>query len=55
MVAYDFTVASFDANATKEDIEKMVLELEEIQKWIEGKTIRKIIVVPKRMVNIVIG
>ena len=48
-------VASFDANATKEDIEKMVLELEEIQKWIEGKTIRKIIVVPKRMVNIVIG
>ena len=48
-------VASFDANATKEDIEKMVLELEEIQKWIEGKTIRKIIVVPKRMVNIVVG
>ena len=48
-------VASFDANASKEDIEKMVLELEDIQKWIEGKTIRKIIVVPKRMVNIVIG
>jgi leucyl-tRNA synthetase len=48
-------MADFDANASKEDIEKAALELEEIQKWIEGKTVRKIIVVPKRMVNIVVG
>ncbi len=45
----------FDANATKEEIEKEAVELEIIQKYIEGKTIRKIIVVPKRMVNIVVG
>ncbi len=39
----------------KEEIEKMALEVEQIQKWLEGKTVRKIIVVPKRMVNIVVG
>ena len=39
---------------SKEDIEKAVLEAEEAQKWIEGKTPRKVIVVPKKIVNIVI-
>ena len=48
-------VADFDANASKEAIEKAALELPEIQKWLEDKTIRKVIVVPKRMVNIVVG
>ncbi|MEL7119756.1 MAG: class I tRNA ligase family protein, partial [Bacteroidota bacterium] len=48
-------VASFDAEASKEDLEKAALEIEDIQKWIEGKNIRKIIVVPKRMINIVVG
>ena len=48
-------MAEFDANASKEDIEKAAVELPEIQKWLEDKTIRKIIVVPKRMVNIVVG
>ena len=48
-------VADFDANASKETIEKAALELPEIQKWLEDKTIRKVIVVPKRMVNIVVG
>jgi leucyl-tRNA synthetase len=47
--------AVFPANASKEDIEKAAVEIEGIQRWIEGKTIRKIIVVPKRMVNIVVG
>ncbi len=47
--------ASFAADASKDDIEKIVLELEEIKKWTEGKTVRKVIVVPKRMVNIVVG
>ena len=49
------TKASFDANASKEDIEKAVVTLPELEKWLEGKTVRKIIVVPKRMVNIVVG
>lgn len=39
----------------KEEVEKAVLAAEEAQRWIEGKTIRKIIVVPKRIVNVVIG
>ena len=46
---------AFPANATKEELEKMALELESVQKHIDGKTIRKIIVVPKRMINIVVG
>jgi leucyl-tRNA synthetase len=29
--------------------------MEAIQKYTEGKTVRKVIVVPKRMVNIVVG
>ncbi len=48
-------MASFDVNASKDDIEKAALGIDIIQKWTEGKTIRKVIVVPKRMVNIVVG
>ncbi len=40
---------------SKDDVEKAVLEAEDSQKWIEGKSIRKVIVVPNRIVNIVIG
>ncbi|HFA47693.1 MAG TPA: leucine--tRNA ligase [Bacteroidetes bacterium] len=43
------------ANASKEDLEKMALELESTQKWIDGKTVRKVIVVPGRMINVVVG
>ncbi len=39
----------------KEEVEKAVLAAEDSQKWLEGKTIRKVIVVPKRIVNIVVG
>jgi leucyl-tRNA synthetase len=42
------------ADATTDAIEKEALAVEEVQKWIDGKPIRKVIVVPKRMVNIVI-
>jgi len=45
----------FPATYSKEEIEKEALTLAEIQKYTEGKTIRKVIVVPKRMVNIVVG
>ncbi len=45
----------FPATATKEELEKAVLEVEGVNKWIEGKAIRKIIVVPGRMINIVVS
>lgn len=46
--------ATFAADASKQIIEETALQMEEVQKWIDGKTIRKVIVVPKRMVNIVV-
>ncbi len=36
------------------DVEKEVLSSEEAKKWLEGKTPKKVIVVPKRIVNIVV-
>lgn len=40
--------------ATKEEIEKIVMDYERINEWTQGKQIRKIIVVPKKLVNIVV-
>ena len=37
---------------SKEEIEEMVMELESVKRWIEGMTIRKVILVPGRLVNI---
>ena len=39
----------------KEEVEKVALSHENSAKWLEGKTIRKVIVVPKKIVNIVLG
>ncbi|MCH2021262.1 MAG: leucine--tRNA ligase [Saprospiraceae bacterium] len=47
-------IATFEINATKQVIEEYALGLEEIKKWIDGRPVRKVIIVPKRMVNIVI-
>ena len=44
---------TFPADATKEAIEKKALEDERSQHYIDGKTIVKIIVVPKKIINIV--
>ena len=41
------------AQADKESIEKAALENENVKKFTEGKVIRKIIIVPKKLVNIV--
>ncbi|MUK90766.1 leucine--tRNA ligase [Ornithinibacillus sp. L9] len=38
---------------SKDELEKIALEDETIQEWIEGKTVRKVIVVPGKLVNIV--
>ncbi len=42
-----------DKNADKEQIEALALEDEKVKRKIEGKTVRKIIVIPGRLVNIV--
>src|SRR5690606_9066033 len=47
--------ANFPADASNDEIEKAAVEMEDIQKWTEGKSVRKVIVVPNRMVNIVVG
>jgi leucyl-tRNA synthetase len=44
----------FAKDADKKEMEEKALELDFVQKWIEGKTIRKVIIVPGRMVNIVV-
>ena len=45
---------TFAADATKEDIEKQTLEDEHSAKYIDGKQIVKVIVVPKKIINIVL-
>ncbi len=49
-----FTV-ELDANADKKQVEEIAINHEKAKKYLEGKQIRKVIVVPKRMVNIVVG
>lgn len=48
------TSISFPADMSKEDIEKAVLENENVIKWLDGNSPKKLIVVPKRIVNVVI-
>ena len=43
-----------DVNESQQNIEKAVLQLESIQKWLDGKSPKKIIIVQGRMINIVI-
>jgi leucyl-tRNA synthetase len=43
------------SSATKEEIEATALTAEKVQQWLEGKTIRKVIVVPGRLVNIAVS
>jgi leucyl-tRNA synthetase len=43
------------ADADNETLEKLALESEKVQGFMEGKTVRKIIVVPGKLVNVVIG
>ena len=45
----------FPAGTAKDVLEKEALALEEIKKWTEGKEIKKIIVVPNKMINIVVA
>ncbi len=36
------------------DLEKAALELDSVKKWLEGQTVKKVVVVPGRMINIVV-
>src|SRR5699024_1863831 len=47
------TEVKVDKDIGKEELEKLALEDEKIQEWIEGKTVRKVIVIPGKLVNIV--
>lgn len=42
------------AGSTNEEIEKSAMGLPEIIKWIEGNTVKKVVIVPEKMINIVI-
>lgn len=46
--------AELPTNMSKEDVEKEVLAMEKAQKYLEGKSPKKVIVVPGRIVNIVV-
>ena len=43
-----------EVDAAKEEIESIALNDENVQRFIDGKTVRKVIVVPKKLVNIVV-
>lgn len=42
-------------DAAKEEIEEKALQHEKAQRWIEGKQVRKVIVIPNKIVNIVVS
>lgn len=44
----------FPADAVQAEVEETVLKHELAQKWLEGKTPKKIIFVPKKMINVVL-
>lgn len=48
-----FTV-ELPANMSAEDVQNTVMAMPEAEKWLEGKTPKKVIVVPGRIVNIVL-
>lgn len=46
---------SVAANATEEEIKELALASAKVQEFLQGKQVRKVIVVPKKLVNIVAG
>ena len=40
-------------NASQEEVKAKALELENVKRQLEGKEIRKVIVVPNRLINLV--
>ena len=48
------TTITISLDATQDEVEKIVLNNDIVQKWIEGKTPKKIIYVKNKMVNVVV-
>lgn len=48
-------ILELPADMSKDEVEKTALADEQAGKWLEGKQVRKVIVVPKKIVNIVVG
>jgi leucyl-tRNA synthetase len=46
---------SVSAGTGKEELEKLAFDNERIQEWISGKSVKRVIVVPDKLVNIVVG
>jgi leucyl-tRNA synthetase len=44
----------FPATSGQQELQEAVLKLEVVRKWIEGKQVQRVVVVPKRMINIVV-
>lgn len=44
----------FSADAVQADVEKAVLSHELAQRWLDGKTPKKVVFVPKKMINVVL-
>jgi leucyl-tRNA synthetase len=47
-------IEDIPVDMSQKDVESMVISLEYVQKWTEGKKIKKVIIVTGRMINIVI-
>ena len=45
---------TLSVNSSHDEIESSARNLPEINKWIEGKPIRKVIIVPEKMINLVV-
>jgi leucyl-tRNA synthetase len=48
-------VIKVSVEATQQQLQELALANEDVKPFIEGKTIKKVIVLPKRLVNIVVG
>jgi leucyl-tRNA synthetase len=48
-------VIKVGATASQQEIEQTALQAEKVKPFLEGKTVKKIIIVPRRLVNIVVG
>ena len=42
------------SDVTEVDVKKMVMELPEVIKWVDGKEIKKFIFIPKKIISIVV-
>jgi leucyl-tRNA synthetase len=44
-----------DVSTSKHDIETIAMQNSQIQRFIDGKQVKRVIIVPGRLINIVVG